>query len=104
MTVNFVRIGQFHVRPGRVTAFRAASGPEGDCARLFRQVRGYHGTELLESAMDPATYLTIDRWKTAADWEVSPRRWRVEYAAPDQACGQLAAGEHEVGTFGRPAV
>ena len=94
----FVRIWRFHVRSDKIGEFLAAYGPDGAWARLFRPARGFRGTELLQSA-DEATYVTIDRWSEAADWETFLDSYREDYAELDQACEGLTELEEDLGAF-----
>ncbi len=98
-----IRIWQFRARADKVADFRAAYGPGGDWARLFRRAPGYSGTELLESTMDPAIFVTLDRWESAAAWEAFLRAWSEAYTALDRECEPLVHDEAEVGTFHSPA-
>ncbi len=93
-----MRIWRFRVRPDRTVEFREAYGPDGAWARLFRRARGYRGTELLRST-DENTYVTVDRWDSAAEWDTFLETWREEYAALDRACEGLTESEEDLGTF-----
>ncbi len=95
----FVRIWRFRARPDKVAEFRAAYGPRGNWAALFRDARGYLGSELLESAADPRTHVTLDRWESAEAWEAFLRARPDEYAALDRRCESLTSDEAEVGAF-----
>ena len=73
----------YRIAPGAAVAFEALYGAEGDWARLFRRAPGYLGTELYRDAADPARYLTIDRWRTRADYEAFLQSAYADYAALD---------------------
>jgi heme-degrading monooxygenase HmoA len=93
----FVRIWRYRVLEPDRSAFERAYGGEGDWARLFALGEGYLGTELLLG--EPGAYLTIDRWRSEADW------WRFleengdAYRALDRECETLTADESEIGDF-----
>jgi heme-degrading monooxygenase HmoA len=61
----YIIVWEFVVRPEKATAFVAAYQSDGAWAKLFAQADGYIGTELLHSTDQAATFVTIDRWKTA---------------------------------------
>lgn len=98
----FVRIWQFRARPDRVAEFRAAYGPDGVWAGLFRRGAGFLGTDLLASTTDADTYLTVDRWESADAWAVFAREWREAYADLDRRCEALTVAEVEVGAYEAP--
>jgi len=54
--------------------------------------------------VDDTTYVTIDRWSEAADWETFLDSYREEYAALDQACEGLTEIEEDLGNFQLPGV
>jgi heme-degrading monooxygenase HmoA len=96
----FVRIWQFRVPPEKAAEFRAVYGPAGEWSRLFRRETAFLGTELLQSTTHPDTFLTIDRWDSAAAWAAFLRAWGDEYTALDRRCQELTVAEGEIGTFG----
>jgi heme-degrading monooxygenase HmoA len=98
----FVRIWQFRARPEKAGEFQTVYGSSGAWAQLFGRAAGYLGTELLESATDSATFLTVDRWESAEAWAAFLSAWPEEYAALDRQCEPLTVVEMEVGTFLTP--
>jgi heme-degrading monooxygenase HmoA len=97
-----VRIWQFRTLPDRAGEFRAAYGPAGPWAALFRRAAGYLGTELLESVTDPNTFLTMDRWDSDESWAAFLRAWGEDYAELDRRCESLTVEELEIGVFREP--
>jgi heme-degrading monooxygenase HmoA len=95
----FVRIWQFRVRPEKIADFRAAYGANGNWVQLFHRVAGYLGTDLLQSAAEPNTFVTFDRWESAEAWAAFLRAWGEDYAALDHRCEGLAWEEVEWGAF-----
>ena len=95
----FTRIWEFRCRDDKAVEFRAAYGADGAWARLFRRGAGYLGTELLESTVDPARHITIDRWESAAAWQAFLAAWRDDYAALDRASAELTVDEADLGEF-----
>ena len=91
-------IWEYEVRAGAETAFEKLYGPEGGWAALFRQYPGYLGTELLKN---PATgrYLTIDRWRSAADYDAFLAVAATSYAELDAQGDALTQDEHRIGRY-----
>ncbi len=90
----------FQVPPEQEAAFRAAYGPAGDWARLFRRGEGYLGTTLLQDAGRPGRYLTLDHWASAEAHDAFLAAHRAEYDALDGRCERLTEDEQNLGTFG----
>jgi heme-degrading monooxygenase HmoA len=88
---------RFEVRPEAQGAFERAYGPEGDWAALFRRGRGYLGTELLRG---PAgSWLTIDRWRSRADFDSFMAASRADYEALDSATQGWTTEECKLGVW-----
>ena len=94
-----LRVWQLRVRSDKADEFRSVYGPTGAWADLFGRVAGYQGTELLQSATEPDTYLTLDRWESAEAWAAFLQAHSEDYAALDQRCDSLTLEEVEVGVF-----
>ncbi len=97
--MTHVRIWQFRPHPARVAEFTTAYGPDGDWARLFSRGAGYLGTELLAPASPGGAYLTVDRWRSEADWEAFRSTHAADYRALDERLAGLCAFEAELGSF-----
>lgn len=97
--MTFVRIWRFRAVAETVSEFREAYAPAGPWARLFAGAPGYLGTELLESATDATTFVTIDRWESEEAWTAFLTRQSKEYAALDARCAGLTVEETEIGAF-----
>jgi heme-degrading monooxygenase HmoA len=95
----FVRVWRFRADPRSIAAFERAYGPGGDWARLFASSPGFLGTALLKSPGETAEYLTIDRWRSAEDWDAFRTASNAEYRALDQRCESLTTAELDIGTF-----
>ncbi len=87
---------EFTVAAEKQQAFLQAYGPEGNWAQLFRRAEGYRGTELLQSEASN-TYITIDRWDEASDFERFKERFATEYQQLDASFEKL--DERKLGTF-----
>jgi heme-degrading monooxygenase HmoA len=70
-------------------------------ARLFAKADGYIGTELLGSTNSDraATFVTIDRWKTADVFTRFQERFGNEYRLLDTQLEGLTLSERKLGTF-----
>ena len=95
----YVILWKFHVPSEKASAFIAAYNAEGAWAQLFRQAKGYLGTELLHSEESPAEYLTIDRWSSMEDYARSQTQLLEAYKARDAACESLTVRETRIGSF-----
>jgi heme-degrading monooxygenase HmoA len=97
----YVIIWEFVLRPEKVDAFIAAYTSDGAWAQLFAQADGYSGTELLSSTdgEQPATFVTIDRWKTAEDFIRFQQQFGNEYRRLDTQFEGLTLRERKLGTF-----
>ena len=98
----YVRVWKFRTAPGRTADFESAYGPAGDWARLFRLGEGYLGTELLHPHQPSGLYLTIDRWRSEADWQRFLANHGTAYRSLDARLAPLCAEDTEVGSFTVP--
>jgi heme-degrading monooxygenase HmoA len=90
-------IWRFKPIAGAEARFEAANGPRGTWAELFRTAPGYVRTELLRE--QGGRYVTIDYWRSLADWDDFTRRRREAYAELDRACEALNETEERIGVF-----
>ena len=91
----------YRVKAEHRDAFEATYGPDGDWARLFRRHEHYLDTELLrgaepvlpprrrptpdENSGEALDYLTIDRWRSEADFTDFMTAHSTDYEALDAA-------------------
>lgn len=97
--MSYIRVWKFRAVPGRTPDFEAAYGSDGDWARLFRLGEGHLGTELLHPHSSGGLYLTIDRWRSEADWLRFLDLHGAAYRALDARLAPLCAEDVEVGNF-----
>jgi len=97
--MSYCILWRFAVAQARRAEFEAAYGPDGPWAELFGKAEGFIGVELLRSAEEEGSYLTIDRWTTREAFEAFRRNFASEYAALDRRLGGLAATETRIGAF-----
>jgi heme-degrading monooxygenase HmoA len=97
----YVIVWEFLVKAGKVDKFVAAYSSTGAWARLFANAEGYLGTELLSSREcdEKAKFVTIDRWRTAEDFERFQKQFGAEYRALDTQLEGLTLSERKLGTF-----
>ena len=95
----YVIVWLFEVRPGCEEEFQRAYGADGDWAQFFRTGTGFVGVELLCDPRDPRQFVTIDRWKTATDYEQLSRQNSIKYREIDERCERLTVKETHVGSF-----
>jgi heme-degrading monooxygenase HmoA len=86
----FVRIWYYTVPERNVDAFLAAYGSEGPWAQLFRQGRGYEGTELFRGTERSDRFITVDTWVSEADWHEFLAEQADAYTALDARLEGLA--------------
>ena len=90
---------EFHVKPGREERFEQVYSPEGDWARIFRQGKGYLGTELDRDLQRKGRYLTADYWTSQTAYESFREQRLGEYRALDKRCAELTGRETALGKF-----
>jgi RimJ/RimL family protein N-acetyltransferase/heme-degrading monooxygenase HmoA len=90
---------EFEVRPGCEAEFEQHYGPDGSWARLFRQSPGYVGTLLLRDRGHPNRYVTIDRWRSAAEYNRFQSDFAAAYRQLDAECERLTVAERALGEW-----
>ena len=90
---------EFRVPPERRAAYETAYGPEGPWAQLFRKANGFVGVELLRCTEQAGRYVTIDRWRSRADFDTFKRDFGADYAALDRQLDGIATSETRIGAF-----
>lgn len=98
----YVIVWEYEVRVDAAAAFERLYGADGGWAALFRRHPGYLGTELLHDAQASQRYLTLDRWRTQAEYETCLAAARADYAALDAEGDALTLREQCLGRFRAP--
>ncbi len=88
---------RYWVHPHAVAEFESAYCPDGAWAVLFGRAPGYAGTELIRGA--DGAYVTIDRWRSAADFDTFLAAHRLDYDALDRATEGWTRSEQRIGLF-----
>ena len=78
-------------------AFEATYAPTGAWAQLFARGDGYRGTELFRA--EDGSYLTLDIWRTRADFDGFLAEHRDDYEALDRSTEGWTACEHRIGEY-----
>jgi heme-degrading monooxygenase HmoA len=95
----FVIVWEFQVRSDQVERFVEGYGAEGEWAQLFRSAEEYRGTELLRSATDPTSFVTIDRWDDEDAFDAFEQRYTEPYRELDARFEACTVNERRIGVF-----
>ena len=94
----WVVIWEYTVRPGSESAFEALHGPQGAWVALFREYPGYLDTELMRN-LGTGAYLTVDRWRSEADYHAFQQVAAPRYAEIDALGDALTFDERRIGGY-----
>jgi heme-degrading monooxygenase HmoA len=94
---EYVIVWRYEVAEANREAFERAYGPAGDWGRLFGEADGYIGTELLTDGA--GQYMTIDRWRSEADFQAFQTEKGEDYRALDERFEVLTSAEERIGAF-----
>lgn len=78
-------------------AFEKTYGPTGAWAQLFARGDGFAGTELFKA--DDGSYLTLDVWRSRADYDRFMAEHSADYEALDRSTERWTASEHRIGEY-----
>lgn len=92
-------VWEYVVEADSVDRFREAYGPDGAWAALFRRHSGYEGTRLFQDCVSEHRFLTVDCWRSEADFDEMRRVSRQEYEDLDAALGDLTISERKIGVM-----
>ena len=94
----FVVIWEYAVRAESKSDFEALYGPLGAWVALFSEYPGYLYTELMRSH-ETGVYLTVDRWRSEADYDAFQRAAASRYGEIDALGDALTTEERRVGRY-----
>jgi heme-degrading monooxygenase HmoA len=94
-----VILWEFQVPPARRAEFEAAYGASGPWSQLFARAAGFASVELLCCAEQAGRYVTVDRWRSRADFDAFKREFGEDYAALDRRLEGIAERETRIGAF-----
>ncbi len=95
----YVILWEYAVRPQKLPSFLNTYGPEGAWARLFRQAEGFLGVELLRADDDGTRFVTLDRWRSRADFQAFRAGFSQVYETLDAELEELTVSETRIGGF-----
>lgn len=95
----YIRIWEFQVKSGKEEGFERSYGPHGDWVQLFRKSDGFLKTELHRDLNDHGRYVTVDYFKSKADFEKILTQFKEEYNALDRSFEGFTTSEHNIGVF-----
>lgn len=90
-------VWRYRVRAEKAGEFERVYGAEGDWTRLFRQGEGYVGTQLYREAGAGDNYLTVDEWRSQADYDRFRQSRAIDYGEVDRRCEALTISEECLG-------
>ena len=91
-----VRVWRYLVAADARPEFEQEYGPEGSWARLFATSPGFLDTSLYAEVARPGIYVTIDRFRTGADWEVFRDEQDLAYTATSDRLSHLTVEQDEL--------
>lgn len=90
-------VWRYEVKEEARAAFEATYAPTGAWARLFARSEGYRGTELFRA--EDGSYLTLDIWRSRADFEAFLEAHGDDYEALDRSTESWTTAEHKIGDY-----
>jgi heme-degrading monooxygenase HmoA len=92
-------IWEFVARADKIEDFERHYSAAGSWTDLFRQSKGFLGTQLLRDAENTRRYLTIDRWDSVSSYRAMRERFATEHEVLDRACEAFTESERRIGVF-----
>ncbi|MGH8445432.1 MAG: hypothetical protein ACREVL_09195 [Solimonas sp.] len=86
-------VWRYTANPEREPEFLVAYRADGLWTELFRRSEAYLGSEL--TALHDGSYRTIDRWRSAEDWQRFLAEHGAAYLLLDEACEELTLDERK---------
>ena len=90
---------EFQVPTEKRAEFEQAYAANGLWTELFTRADGFLGVQLLKCAEQDGRYLTVDRWRSCADFLAFQRDFGAEYVALDRRLAGIAEVETRIGAF-----
>lgn len=87
----------YAIRPERREEFLAAYRDDGEWARFFARHPGHVATRLFRSETDSDTWLTVDIWRSRADYGAFRQAHARHYETLDKRCAALTRQETFLG-------
>ena len=89
-------VWRYLIRADRLEEFEQAYGPQGDWVRFFTQGEGYVGTQLFRELGTSRRYLTVDEWRSKADYDTFRSDHAREYGEIDARCEAYTESEERL--------
>jgi quinol monooxygenase YgiN len=89
----------YEVRSEFIDQFKAAYGPDGKWAKLFRHCSGYLKTVFLQDLDNPNRFVTIDYWRSYSAYSSMKEIVAPEYEYLDKQCEPYTASKDHLGIF-----
>jgi heme-degrading monooxygenase HmoA len=90
---------RYRIHPSQVLAFEHAYGSTGPWAKLFMRHPGYIRTRLFRHKDEANVYVTVDVWKSKADWDDFRSKNADDYRDLDKKLAMLKLEEHLLGHY-----
>lgn len=90
---------RYRVHPAQARAFEHAYGPAGPWAKLFARHPGYARTRLFRHREEQGVYVTVDVWKSKADFDEFRQTHAADYRRLDKQLAMLKLEEHLLGYY-----
>lgn len=97
--MGYTYLWEFTVTPEHAAEFAQVYGPAGPWVALFKQSAGYLGTLLLRDQANPQRFITVDRWRSAADYQAFRAASAAAYCDLDERCQSLTEHERSLGSY-----
>ena len=95
----FVYIWEYIVREEYLAEFQKIYGPEGDWVRLFKNAKGYIGTDLHQDISNSTRFISVDCWNTREDRDYFRKEYSREFELLDKHCERFTQSENLIGEF-----
>ena len=95
----FCYIWEFQVNPDQLEPFLQHYGAQGSWIQLFKKSAGYGGTRLVQDIHNAERFLTIDQWRSEAEYRAFRQNHAAEFDALDEQCEHFTRCERHLGDF-----
>jgi heme-degrading monooxygenase HmoA len=89
----------YEVKAAFIDQFKAAYGPDGKWAKLYRHCSGYIKTILLQDMDNPNRFIIIDYWLSLSAYSSMKEIVAPEYEYLEKRCEPYAASKKHLGVF-----
>jgi len=86
-------VWRYRVRAEQAGEFERVYGAQGDWVQFFTQGEGYVGTQLYRGVGQAHSFLTVDEWRSKADYDAFRAAHEREYGEIDRRCEEYTEDE-----------